>query len=433
MPGRNKVLSRLTWIKESTWATDPGSPVKRVVPLADEEGFKNSQPRNPARIFDGIRAEKGSFKGMIDASGDIPVSMDFRFLGRVLDDFFGHSVYIRVGSLHRWVGHGSPNSFQLQKEFPETTAIYHRHRGIYAGTVRFDTQMSGQNRYVVGSTLGKGDEQLTDVGGTVTNDGPFSAVNYFDGAIFKDGVSLATVTAWNFMLDNKLAGKDAAFQAGQRAAVGFGMPESSGDLGMIFSTEDGDTFYNQAILDTPVSLSCLYTNKPLASNPTMWAQFYFDRVLFSRAEPAAGGEGIADHMQHWVAEVPLFDHQATAIGTNVQTFAITGSNNVAKFFIDGAGSSVGATLTTGATRTAAQIIAELNLNGGFAAAAIADDFNGRVRVRSLSTVAATSKVQSDTAVSNSSATVLGFDTTIWSGYAAAGVYAELKNDISADY
>ena len=67
MPPRQGTSGRLLWIKEDTWDTDPVTPVKRLVPLSAQEGFRADQPRTPAKIYDGTRNSKGSFKGMIYA------------------------------------------------------------------------------------------------------------------------------------------------------------------------------------------------------------------------------------------------------------------------------------------------------------------------------------------------------------------------------
>ena len=177
----------------------------------------------------------------------------------------GHSVYTRVGTLHRWVGAGTPITFQLQKEHQDSPTIYHRHKGVYASNFKIASAASGQAAYTVG-TIGKGDEVRpgTDVGGTVTNDGPFVATNYFDGSLLQDNTALTGADNFSFLIDNMMTGKDAYFLAGQRAAINIGVQEISGDLGKIFTTEDGDTFYDAALNDTVTRLEFYYANKPLS-------------------------------------------------------------------------------------------------------------------------------------------------------------------------
>lgn len=428
--GRTLKLKEVT-AGVSTWGTDPVTPVKYLVPLAGADAFKAKQPRNPAKIYDGRRSSKGSYLGMIDASGDMPVSLDFSYAGVDIDCHMGHDVYTRVGSLHRWAGQGSPIPFQLQHEHQETPLIVHRHRGIYSTIFRIAQQMSGQAMYTV-SNLGKGDEVRTDVGGSVTDYSPFVAYNYFNGAIIKDGVSLATVVNFSLDINNNVSRKDAAFHSGQGAAVNLGMPTVEGDLGMIFTTEDGDTFYDQAINDTIVSLECYYTDKPLTAGPTQWLRFIIPAVLFSRDEPMVGGEVAEDQTQHYIAQVPkatdIGDLPAESFGSTIGPWTIPGG---ASIYVKIDGTLITVAVSAG-VKTAAQIATILNADGTFSAAAVASDFNGRLKVQSKSKVYTVSKVQFQTGAGDVN-TLLGLSTTIFSGVAASMIYIELYNGLTADY
>lgn len=418
------------WIPETDGVgVDPASPVQYIMPLSAVDGFKTDQPRQAAKIYDGTREAKGSVKGMITAAGDLPVSLDFRFQGLPAMSFFGHDVYSRVGSLHRWIGVGTPESFQFQRKHQQSPALYNRNKALFLNQMKCDQQMSGQNMLTL-SAMGFGREVYTDVGGSTTSYRPFVAYNYFDGSILKDGVSLLGVTAFNATDNNNMSRQDAAFLGGQAAGINAGIYDAQGDLGLIYDTDSGDTFYLQAINDTICSIVCLWANKPLSGGPTMFLRRIWPAVLFSRGSVPAGGDAGLMQTQHWVAQVPTADWPAEAFGTTIGPWTIPSSSNFG-VKIDG-GSTITVAIAAG-SKTAAQIATLLNADSTFTAAAVASDFNGRLSVKSKSTVAGTSKVQYDTAVSGSIHALLGFTATIFSGYVAASQYTELYNDLAADY
>jgi prepilin-type N-terminal cleavage/methylation domain-containing protein len=118
---------------------------------------------------------------------------------------------------------------------------------------------------------------------------------------------------------------------------------------------------------------------------------------------------------------------------NLATYAVAAGNNLFAVKINGTSRNV--TLTNGAARTPAQIVADLNGNAGFSANAFADVFNGRIRVRSKSG-AAGSSVQFDVnfnATATACATNLGYTNTVinasWNGwnYTIGGVDFGVKN------
>lgn len=430
MAQRLGTRSRGLFIPESDGVgVDPASPQKFVIPLSNVDGYKTDQPRTKAKIYDGTRNSKGSVKGMISAQGDIPVSLDFRFQGLANDRFFGHDVYSRVGTLHRWLGVGTPGSFQYQREHLQSPTLYNRGQGLFLGSMKMDVQTSGQ-AVVTLSTMGLGREVYTDVGGTLTNYAPFVAFNYFDGSISLNGTNLASVTAFNATDNNNLQGQDAAFLAGQKAGINPGLYDGEGDLGLIYDTDNGDNYYQQAIQDTICTIICLWANKPLTAGPTQWMRRIWPAVLFSRGSVPAGGEAGLTQTQHWNTQVAATDWPAEAFTTLVGPWTVPGSAHLG-VKIDG-GSTIDVAIAAG-SKTAAAIAAILNADATFLAAALASDFNGRLSIKSRSIVAATSKVQIDTATTGSIHALVGFSGSIFSGYPAADQYTELFNNLSADY
>lgn len=431
MNPRQGPLGRMLHIRETSWGVDPTTPNKILMPLHAKEGFKTDQPRNQAVGYDGTFDSWGSYKGKIDATGPREMSMDYLYLGNDLMDIMGPDGYTRNGGLHRWTSMSLPKSYQLQKEYTQATAIVHRYPGIFATMFDIAGAVEGQQAYTV-SQMGKGSEARADIAGSVlVNTLLKKGFSYFDGSITKDGVSLANVSTYDMKIDRKVTRKDGQFQAGQAAAISFGKPVVEGNLGLIFSTDDGDTFYDQAINDTIVSLSCLWANKPLSANPTMFVRMTMGAVLFSRAEAGVGGDEIPDQTQHFLAEIPAAYNGASAIGTIAGPYLIDGTHQVVSVKFQG-GATINVTLTNGAARTAAQIATQLNADVTFAAAGTAYDLNGRLEIVS-DDVTSSSSVQWQTATANSAHTVLGFTTTTFTGYAPSQLYVELLNTQTTDY
>ena len=429
---RQGPLGRMYHIREASWNVDPTTPTIHLMPLHAQEQFRTDQPREQAVVYEGTFQSKGSYKGPIDASGDREMSMDYKYVGYDLMDILGSAGYSRVGTLHRWTSLDLPLPYQLQKEYTQSTAIIHRYPGIFATLMRVAGAVSGQQMYTI-SQLGKGGEARAAISGaTPTDILERKGYSTFDGSILKGTNFLANVSAFNFSIDRKVTPKEGYYAAGERAAVSFGTPLIEGDLGLIFTTEDGDTFYDEAINDTVVTLSCLFANKPLVAGPTKFLRFWMDAVLFSRTEPGVGGDQIPDQTQHFIAQLPDSGvyHPATAIGTVLGPYVFTGSNNVVSVKFEG-GSTIDVVIATG-TKTAAQVAALLNVDAGFLAKGKAYDLNGRLEIRSLDTTLSSS-VQWQTATANSAHTLMGFDTTTWTGYAPSELYVELFNDVSANY
>jgi hypothetical protein len=91
-------------------------------------------------------------------------------------------------------------------------------------------------------------------------------------------------------------------------------------------------------------------------------------------------------------------------------------------------------------QTAAQVVTTINAFAGFAAVGIADVYPAtaagagqRVRVRTLNTNPATGSVQIDTAVANSTHTVVLHDNTVRASKAAQTAHAFLMNSQSTTY
>lgn len=439
---RQGVLAQLAKIKENVAIdTDPITPTPYIVPMSGTVTLSHKQELIQAKIGDGRRSNKGSFRGMIDASGDIPTSLDFRYVGIDIDCHMGHDVYVRIGDLHRWNGFGTPIPFQIEKRFTQATAIYHRLKALYSTMMKWAPQASGQAQYTM-SHLGAGDLVRTAIGGTDVDygsaaNGGFTANNYFNGSLRLQGVDLVDVTGFGMDIDSKITRKDGLYHGGTAAAFNFGIPLVSGDLGRIFSVDSGDTFLDLAINETVGSLECTYFDLPPEVGPTKWLRFALPAIKFSVKDSDVNIEESNEQSQHYIAQKPSGDLPAEMIGllafTSTQTVTVPAASHFYTKPDGGAVVDVDLSAIAG-SKTIQQIVTAINLDAGFNVKAIADFWGGHFRVRSLSTVAATSKIQNQAGTGNINALIGTTDvSTIWAGRTGSEIYIDLKNGISTDY
>lgn len=434
MNPRQGPLARIHHIREASWGVDPTTPTEFLIPFT-ADNLKWDQPRTPGVFYDGVASSKGSYKEKIDFSGSLDTSLDFHYLGVDLMDVLGSSGYTRVGSLHRWTSLGNPLPHQIRKEFTQATAIVHRYPGVIARSIQFAQAVSGQQVYTL-DRLGKGDQQIADIAGATLSDTSIKKVNsYFNGSLTQDGVLIGNTAAFDFMVDRKVTGKDGIFQAGMLAAYSIGIPKTSGKLGKIFSTDDGDTFFLLGFNETPSAISCIWANRALGATPgpSMFLRVFMDAVLFDASAPAAGGETIPDQIQPYLAQQADSGvyHAAHSFGSILGPYTLSGSNNIFSAKPEGGATLTSAAMGTG-SKTAAQLATFLNADATVNPKFTFSDLNGRLEYASKDITSASS-VQWQTATANSAHTVLGFDATTYTGYAPSEIYVELYNDLSVDY
>lgn len=419
--------------REASWGVDPATPTEHLIPFISD-GFQIRQPRIRGQFYDGQITSKGSYLDVISAQGPINTSMDYDYVGYDLADVLGLGGYSRQGTFHKWISMNGPLPHGILKKFFQTPVILHRYPAVVAQNMQFAQATRGQQAYTV-NRLGSGDEVLADIAGSTLADNTSKNTNtYFNGQLWQDNVLLGKPAGFDLNIDLHVTGKEGAFSGGKLSAYSVGVPEIRGTLSKIFTTDDGDTFYLQAVNETPSMLICVYANKPAAAAATAWLRIILPRVLFDRMATAAGGDTIPDQTQTFYADTPASTvyFPGHAIGTIAGTYNITAADNVVSIKADGGG-VINVTLTNGAARTTDQIVAELNADGTFNVAAVAYNFLNRVEIRSLSAVTGSS-IQWQTGTANSAHVKLGFDNTTWSGYAPSPIYVELQSlGTSADY
>lgn len=429
-------LSRLCIIPETSWNQDPGAPVSHVLPLSGQGGFKTDQALIEAPIFTGTRFPFGVVTGNTTAAGRIPLQLEFNTMARIFRRFFGSGGYSRPGSgkLHRFkipTDNSGPESFQLEAQFLEATPVYVRAKGCYAGSIGLQYSTEGVAGYDL-EVMGSGAEAYTTLDATPEDDG-YSAVSYFNGFAKLNQLGLVGLTEFSANLDGGLSRQDVAFNGGIAGGINSGAINARGRLGLTFRTtgagaEDDLYYYMLAVNNTEVEIECVWTDLP-PDIATKFLRFRGIATRFSRSAPQPGGAAGLIIGQDWqIIRSTAADIKPEIFGTILGPYNIGAATDQFAAKIDGVAKTV--TLTNGAARTAAQIVAELNADAPFFAVAEADVFLGRVRIKSR-TAGTGGSVQFDTAVADHCGAVLGFHNAVITGDNDTPLVIEVYNDINA--
>lgn len=428
--------SRALMYEESTPEQDPGAPVGYVLDTSARTDFAISRERIMAEIYRGNRQPFGSILGMVRAQGGIPQGLEYRTVGRVMKVMQGGTSGAPVatggGYLH-YIPLSStliPGTMQVQYEWLETPAIYARAKAVKVNAMRFAFQPAGVCTYAL-DLMATGKDAYTDLAGT-KNEEAYVGQSYFNGFLELNAVSQAGVTNFSLALSNDLSREDVCFRNGLAGAINPGIAGAVGDLEMMF--EDLN-YLNQAIANSPLPLEMMWANAPMAS-ATQFLYIVLPQTVFDQGPLGVGGREGLRLPQAYRAEFP--DSSASGANalpafafSNKETFNIGASSFQLGIKIDGGG-TITKVLTQGATRTAAQVVADIGaVTGGSADVWPKDALGagGRVRIRT-NTKGVGGSVQIDTGVANSAHTALGFDGTVRTGKAPSAYHAFLFNDIS---
>lgn len=433
-------LSRLVWYEEVTPGSDASITEGYLVPIVGQSQFMTDQPLIPAPVYTGELLTDDVIWGSVSAAGTERIGLEFTFVGRILKAFFGPGGYSRPGggttTRHQFVTQtGIPTKLtgQLENVSLEGTQVYRRAKNVMVGGITFTFATDGVAAYDV-QMMGTGSEAYTQIDSTPTDDG-YSGVSYHNGQLRLDSTALASVQEFSLTLGSPLARTDVAFNAGIAAGIIKGKITPEGRLGLVMDAtagsgiEAGQNFYLKAVNQTNVALECGWSNLP-TDLATEFLSIELPANAVSRNGWKSGGEaGLSSNQTFRARRAGAVS--GFAFGTNLGTYNVTGTSNVFSVKING-GATIDVTLTTNAAKTAAQIVTELNANVPFAAAAVADVYFGRVRVKSKTTGAASS-VQFQTGTTNHCGTLLGFNAVVYTGLASCPVRITLFNAKSTNY
>jgi hypothetical protein len=381
-----------------------------------------------------------------DCSGPLNMWLDYRTAPFLVRGPFGATGYERiplaVGSLHRMFipsGVFIYDSFQIQYEYLQAAAKYWRERYSVIKSIGISHVGKGGVPMDV-SFVGIGDPQQTDLAGTKT-DNVYVATTSFNGTVIMTFGGVQYVVSglrdFKWMLDTGAVAEPVVLNAGKSAPPSVDAINASFDMSFLWNAgsagPDGDFILtNLAAAQTLLAMDVLYASLPTPT-ATEWMRILQPNNVVTGDPSGVGGKG----GKVISASVKMVDRGATiaaeAWGTTIGPYAITlGVNDKFSVKIDGGG-TVTTTLTAGAARTSTQVVADLMANGTFTAVALADVFNGRVRVTSkqISVSGSASSVQFDTGVANNCAATLGFVSTAINGKTSP-LMIEFYNSSNAD-
>jgi hypothetical protein len=449
-------LTRKILTRETTRGADPGSPTGVVLALRDLDGVAATRPEVDASYYNGTAIGLATAPGPINAGGRTPLWLDFTTIGNILQMPIGTSAYSRVGlvtgSLHNFplpAGVFTPLSGQLQDEYLEGTPAFERLRYQLVKAIALSYANGGAAPFDV-DWVGSGDSVFTDIGGTKTDNGSSNPASVYNGfarmavaALAPTWFPLAGIKNFNLTYDTGATAEPVGFNDGVSGSVNPSMFSVKGGLELMTANggtgfEADFTFLNNAINRNLMYYDCEYADASATGPvtfPSKWLRIVAAGLRFERRSASSSGRaGITTNQSFWlVNDFTLSKIAAESFGTVVGPYNISaGVNDIVSHNIDAIGAS-SVTLTPGATRSALQICNDLNGNGTFAARALADVFNGRVRITSKQTAGSgsTSSVALTAAANNANAT-LGFNTTVITGFTTPFLF-QLYNLLNTNY
>lgn len=422
--------SRLIWYPEVNYNSDTGITSGHTAPLVDQSGFGDSSDPIQVPVYMGDMLPFDDIPGLIMAGGALPLGLEYEFAPYTELAMLGSNGYARPGagtnSLHHFfipTALGSePGSFQLQGEFLQSPALYHRGRGAKVSALNYQGEISGFARYGV-DVLASGSMVQTDLGGTKTDNG-FQATNYFDGRMtFQKAGStrftLADITGFRCRIFNNASRQEAFFNQGVASGVNTSNINLEGALALAMKAgETGPSndlnFYNHAVNRDSIVLDFVMANGPLATC-TKYKRYQLTVVRFFRMAPKpGGGAGIVyEQVFRLTRDSANAKTSGEYVGPTLGPYNIGASTFNLGVKVDG-GATITTALTQGAARTVTQVVADLNANGALTAVADIEEFCGRVRISSK-TKGSTSSIQIDTAVVSTAHAAFGFDNVARAG------------------
>jgi hypothetical protein len=304
---------------------------------------------------------------------------------------------------------------QLQKEWGEGTAKYHRGRGVKIAERSLQAEVAGfcKQTYKV---LGAGDVVDTDLGGTKSAT-PDEASSYNDGRIYetRNGVrQLLTNLDGIQMREMTNAKRQEAFYndgiAGDINSGNFGL-----ELQIALAMQVGGTAlagdlngYLAAVNRDPLAIDFIQANAPLVRCTKFVRHQLFTR-LYRQAPTVGGTDGIKYTLRAILRRMPAVAKvPAELIATLRGPFNIDATNDHLTITVGGVPTTVN--LTHGATVPLTQVITDITTAA--IAGVTAEDFFGTGWLHLfLNTPGAASSLQT----TGNALSLFGFDTTVRNG------------------
>jgi hypothetical protein len=432
---RAKVNSQLVLIgPETVFGADTALTTGQILNLAAESGFGTTQARKEVPVWKGKAYPHKSVLTQIMAGGKAPFQLEFLTAARLWRLMVGANGYARPGAaattLHDFqipTAVGSlADSCQLQESSYEATASHSRNRGVLVNQLDLNYGTDGGADFA-GEFIGVGDELQTALvtGGNVVDEG-FTPVNFFDGQLLVNGVSVLGMTSFQFNLNAGISRTNAGFQGGKAGSLVGSVFTPSGSLGLLTSTTGSNpeadfNFYNYAVQNQTIPIDAVWCNAPMAS-ADLYCRLRLPGTKWTRGKWKPGGQGGLQITQPYRGE-EVGNIAAEVFGTvrpsATSPVVITlGVNDKFALQIDGGATLATITLAAGSYTDVSAFVTAINAVGAYNAVCVADSWMGRLRITSkqVGGQGPTSSVKFDTAVANNCASTLGFTNALWIGY-----------------
>lgn len=271
---------------EQSFATDPGTPNARIMPINSLE-LSSTRAKNQPGTIRGHRNPAEPFDGNIDVSGSAEVPVDAEAFAFWLKAMFGspETTGTAVPYTHKFTIKDLQPSLVIEKKFGDASAaIAHaKYNGVKVGS--WSMEIGGDGELVSTLELAGANEAINETAYDADPVEPaFSRFQMFQAQVKEAGTAVAIITEADFTVNFGLD-TDTARTLGNQGVLSDimeGIVEASGNITALFQNRD---LLNKAINSTETSLSFGFTNGDLE----LWVTF--NELKFGRNTPGISGPG----------------------------------------------------------------------------------------------------------------------------------------------
>lgn len=288
MPQARGSQTQALLVEESTYGTDPGSPVAQLLHIT-RNTLSSSQNKIQSNVLSSSRERRSPINGNINVSGEIDFELGAESMGTILKHALGSNTTTGVDPYTHTMKLGDlPVGFIIEKDYGSNiTNRYEKFNGCRVSQASFNFPSEGvpmATLSVIGqkATLGSSSIDATP------DDNGHTSFSAFDASIEEGGSSIAYVQSATIELNNEL--DESSFViggAGLRRALPEGFATVSGTITALFESE---ALLNKAINNTESSLKIALTRGTgLGSAGNEYMEFFVQQLLYGRNSPPVDG------------------------------------------------------------------------------------------------------------------------------------------------
>ena len=290
MPQARGTESTIALFEESTYGSDPGSPVGQKLHVTGF-GLQKTQNRINSDTLSSDRSRAEPFLGNVNVAGDLSMELSAQSIGTLFKHILGANVTTGADPYTHTMTIGSlPTSLLLEADYGSNisgSGRYMKYNGCRVASASFSFPQEGActaSISIVGSQATPAstalDASLDDNGHTT-----FSA---FSASIEEGGSSIAIVKSAEIVLDNGLDnGSYVIGNGGVKSALPEGFASISGTITALF---DSATLMNKALNDTESSLKIeLSRGDGLGSAGNEFLSFEVQQLKYEPTTPPIEG------------------------------------------------------------------------------------------------------------------------------------------------